>query len=150
MPATPTPTPAPKTPWHLWVVGALSLLWNLGGAFDFFMTQTKNAAYLKAATPAQVEFCQSLPSWVVILWGIATWGAPLGSLLLLLRKRQAVGVFLTSLVAMVLMTLHNYGFTNIRQVMPGTGPVLFTGVIFIVALLLWIYARKMCRRGVLK
>lgn len=145
-----TPTPSLKTPWHLWVVGGLSLLWNLGGAFDFFMTQTKNATYLKSMTPGQLAFCNNLPFWVVILWGLATWGAPLGSLLLLLRRRQAVGVFLVSLVAMVIMTLHNYGFTNLREVMPGTGPVIFTSVIFIVALLLWVYARKMCRRGVLR
>ena len=40
----------PKTPWHLWVVGVLSLLWNMIGAFDFYMTQTHNAAYLKNFT----------------------------------------------------------------------------------------------------
>ena len=147
--ATP-PTPAIKTPWHLWVVGGLSLLWNLGGAFDFFMTQTKNAAYLKNVPPEMVAFCNNLPFWVVILWGLGTWCAPLGSLLLLLRRRVAVGVFLVSLVAMVLMTIHNYGFTNLRQITPGTGPLLFCATIFIVALLLWIYARKMCRRGVLR
>jgi hypothetical protein len=147
---TTTPNSAPKTPWHLWVVGVLSLLWNLGGAFDFFMTQTKSAAYLKNVSPAQLEFCNNLPFWVVILWGIATWCAPLGSLLLLLRRRVAVSVFLVSLVAMVLMTVHNYCFTNIRQIMPGTGPLIFTSLIFIVALLLWIYARKMCHQGVLK
>jgi hypothetical protein len=147
---TATPTSAPKTPWHLWVVGILSLLWNLGGAFDFFMTETKNAAYLKNMTPAQLEFCSSLSFWVVVLWGLATWCAPLGSLLLLLRRRVAMSVFFVSLVCMVLTTVHNYGFTNIRQVMPGTGPLIFTGVIFIVALLLWIYARTLCRRGVLR
>ena len=145
-----TPTPAIKTPWHLWVVGGLSLLWNLGGAFDFFMTLTKNAAYLKNVPPEMVTYVNSLPSWVVILWGAATWGAPLGSLLLLLRRRAAVGVFLVSLVAMVLMTIHNYGFTNVRQLMPGAGPLIFCAIIFVVALLLWIYARKMCRRGVLR
>ena len=145
-----TPNSALKTPWHLWVVGGLSLLWNLGGAFDFFMTQTKNATYLKAMTPGQLVFVNSLPFWVVALWGLATWCAPLGSLLLLMRRRVAVSVFLVSLVSMVLMTIHNYGFTNISEVMPGPGAKIFTGIIFIVALLLWIYARKQCRRGVLR
>ncbi len=88
---------------------------------------------------------------MVFFWGIATWCAPLGSLLLLLRRSVAVSVFFVSLVAMVVTTIHNYGFTNIRQVMPGTGPVVFTGVIFVVALLLWVYAGKMRRReGVLR
>lgn len=145
-----TPIPSTKTPWHLWVVGGLSLLWNLGGAFDFFMTVTKNAGYLKNFSPELLAFCRDLPFWVVIMWGVATWSAPLGSLLLLLRRRVAVNVFLVSLVAMVVMTVHNYAFTNIRQVMPGTGPLLFCASIFVVALLLWIYARKMCRAGVLR
>jgi hypothetical protein len=145
-----TPAAIPKTPWHLWVVGGFSLLWNLGGAFDFFMTQTKNAAYLKAMTPAQLDFCYGLPFWAVVVWGIATWGAPLGSLLLLLRRRVAVGVFLVSLVAMVILAIHNYCFAHAMQVMGGPGALVFTGVIFVVALLLWIYARAMCRRGVLR
>ena len=84
---------------------------------------------------------------MVVLWGIATWWAPLGSLLLLLRRRVAANVLLTSLVAMVLMTIHNYGFTNLREVTPGTGPLVFTGLIFIVSLLLWIYARAMWPPG---
>ena len=51
-----TPTPAIKAPWHLWLVGVISLLWNLMGAFDFYITQTRNAAYMKAFTPAQLDF----------------------------------------------------------------------------------------------
>ena len=35
-----------KTPVHLYVVGVASLLWNAGGAFDYFMTQTKNEEYM--------------------------------------------------------------------------------------------------------
>lgn len=145
-----TPISARKTPWHLWLVGVLSLLWNLMGALDFFMTQTKSAAYLKSVPAAQLEFCNSLPWWVVALWAVATWGAALGSLLLLLRRRVAVGVFLVSLVAMVIMKIQNFGFTNLRQVMPGPGPVIFAGIIFVVSVLLWIYARQMSRRGVLR
>src|SRR3546814_7159427 len=35
-----------KTPWHLWVVGVLSLLWNAVGAFDYTMTKLNDADYL--------------------------------------------------------------------------------------------------------
>ena len=27
-----------KTPWHLWVVGVVSLLWNGFGGYDFIMS----------------------------------------------------------------------------------------------------------------
>jgi hypothetical protein len=35
-----SPIPAPNivTPWHLWLVGVLALLWNSFGAFDYVMT----------------------------------------------------------------------------------------------------------------
>jgi hypothetical protein len=45
-----------KAPWHLWVVGVVSLLWNSVGALDFVMTQTKNATYMRGFTSAQLEF----------------------------------------------------------------------------------------------
>jgi len=47
---------SPKTPWHLWVIGVISLLWNSTGAMDFTMTQARNAAYLKGLTQAQLDF----------------------------------------------------------------------------------------------
>ena len=29
-----------RTPWHVWLVGVLSLLWNAYGGYDFIMTNT--------------------------------------------------------------------------------------------------------------
>ena len=45
-----------KTPWHLWLVGILGLLWSTMGATDYFMTQTGNEAYLSNFTPEQLAF----------------------------------------------------------------------------------------------
>src|SRR3546814_11492179 len=50
-----------KTPWHLWVVGVLSLLWNAVGAFDYTMTKLNDADYLSAFTPEQIAYFQSFP-----------------------------------------------------------------------------------------
>ena len=30
-----------KTPWHLWLVGVVSLLWNGFGGYDFIMSTTQ-------------------------------------------------------------------------------------------------------------
>ncbi len=145
-----TPPAATKAPWHLWVVGVISLLWNLVGAFDFYMTQTRNAAYMQAFTPAQLDFFYGFPFWVVAAWGIATWGGALGSLLLLLRKGVAMPVFLVSFLGMVLTTIHNFGLSNGLKVMGGVGPLIFSTVIFVVGYLLFIYARALRRQGVLR
>lgn len=137
-----------QTPWHLWLVGILGVLWDLVGAWDYFATQTQNEAYMSRFTPEQLEFFYGFPSWVVVFWAIAVWGGVLGSLLLLLRKRLAVTVLLASLVSMVITAFHNFLLANGAEIM-GTGGAIFTGLIFLVALGLWLYARAMARRGVL-
>ena len=76
-----------KTPWHLWVVGLISLLWNAMGVLDYVMTMSKNEAYLSEFTQEQLDYFFSFPTWVVVSWTVAVWGSLLGSLLLLLRKR---------------------------------------------------------------
>jgi hypothetical protein len=139
-----------RTPWHLWVVGGVSLLWNAMGALDFTMTQTKNEAYMKAFTPEQLDYFYGFPLWVVLLWGISTWGSVLGSLLLLLRRRLARGAFLASLVAMIPVFVHNYVLTDGLRIMGGGAPVVFTAVIVVVAVLLLVYARRQAARGVLR
>lgn len=138
-----------RTPWHLWVIGALALLWNAMGAFDYVMTKTKNAAYMSAFTPEQLAFFYGLPAWVVATWAIAVWGGVLGALLLLLRRRLAVEVLLASLLAMVVTTIHNYGLSNGMAVIGDAFSLGFTAVIFLVALGLFLYARTLRRRGVL-
>jgi hypothetical protein len=100
-------------------------------------------------TPEQLDYFYGFPTWVVAFWALAVWGGVLGSLLLLLKKRLAVGVFLVSFVSMVITTFYNYVLSNGLELMGGVGPAVFTAVIFLVALGLWLYARSMARNGVL-
>jgi hypothetical protein len=138
-----------RPPWHLWVVGILALLWNAMGAYDYLMTQTENEAYMSRFTPEQLEFFYGFPSWVVASWAIAVWGSVLGSILLLVRNRYAVPVFLVAFLAMIVTTIHNYVLSEGLEVAGGAA-LGFTLVIFLVALGLYLYARAMRRRGVLQ
>lgn len=146
-PPGPAETPR-RTPWHLWVVGILALLWNAFGAFDYLMTQTENEGYMGQFTPEQLDYFYGLPAWVVAFWALAVWGGVLGALLLLLKKRLAAPVLLVSLVSMIVTSIHNFLLSEGLDVM-GTVGVVFSAVIFVVALLLWLYARAMARKGVL-
>ena len=141
-------TKAPATPRHLWIVGIVALLWNLLGAMDYVMTETRNEAYMGQFTPEQLEFFYSFPAWLIAFWAIAVWGGVLGTVLLLMRKKLAVPVLLVSLLCMVVTAVHNYGFAGGVDIVGGVG-FLFSVVIFVVALALVIYARGMARRGVL-
>lgn len=112
------------------------------------MTQTQNESYMNQFTPEQLEYFYGFPTWVVAFWALAVWGGVLGALLLLLRKRLSVPVFLVSLLAMFVTSIHNFLLSDGLEVMGGTG-VGFTVLIFVVAVGLWFYARAMAQRGVL-
>lgn len=141
-----------KTPWHLWVVGVIAVLWNAMGAVDFTMTQLKSEAYLKAFTPEQLAYFSSVPFWAVFVWGLGTWGGVLGSLLLLFRRGFTVKLFAASLVGAALTNVYTYGLSDGLKVMGGnaTAAIALSAGIFVIAVLLLVYARAMRRRGVLR
>ena len=139
-----------STPWHLWAVGVTTLLWNSGGAYDYFMTQTKNEAYMSAFSAEELAFFYGFPAWVDATWAIAVWGGLLGSLLLLFRSRYAVWAFAASLAAMVITTFQNYVLSNGMEVMGSAFALVFTIAIFLIALGLFLYSRAMLGKKILK
>ena len=136
------------TPWHLWAVGMLALLWNGFGGYDYVMTQTNNAAYLAQFTPEQRAYFDSFPMWMEAIWAIGVWGGVLGSLLLLLRSKWAFHAFLASLVAFAVSVV--YGQTSGGAAVMGTTGVVFSAVIFLLGLGFVMYSRMMTRKGVLR
>ena len=145
-----------KAPWHLWLVGLLSLLWNGFGAYDYLMSKTGNRDYLASMMEPSgvtvddaIAYMDAMPLWANIAWGLGVWGAVAGSVLLLLRSRFALQGFIVSLVGLVLGVVH-----QLTSPMPGmtdtTTPVVFTVVILAITLLLLWYARRMTGRGVLR
>ena len=85
-----------RTPAHLWIVGALSLLWNGFGAYDYLMTRLHNMDYLASmgGNPQQMlDYVEGLPMYAQVGWGLGVWGSLLGSVLLLMRSRYSVLAF---------------------------------------------------------
>ncbi len=138
-----------KSPWHLWVTGIISLLWNAMGAMDFVLTQMRNKAYMSSFTAEQLSFFYGFPGWVVLAWAIAVWGSVAGSILLLFRKSLAEWIFLFSLIAMLLTTFHNFILSNGLQVIGDTFSLVFSGIIFLVALFLYVYANFLKKQGII-
>jgi len=138
------------TPWHVWVVGVGALLWNCVGAFDYTMTETRNAWYMSAFTPQQLAYFYGFPKWVIATWALSVWGGVLGALALLLCKRWAVTLFAVSLVTMTVTFFHNFVLTNGVAVAGGLAGLLFTAMIFLVGVALLGYARVLARRGILR
>jgi hypothetical protein len=140
----------PRTPVHLWIVGALAVLWNSMGVVDYLMTQTRNEAYLSRFTPEQLDYFYSFPTWTISFWALAVWGAFLGSVLLLLRIRWAGLAFFVALLAVIPTTIHNYVLSNGYEMMDGAAGATFAAVIYLATIGLLLYSRAMCERGVLR
>ncbi len=138
-----------STPWHLWVIGIVALVWSAMGAMDYVMTQTRNEAYMGEFTPEQLSFFYGIPAWAVATWAIAVWGGVLGAILLLIRRRYAVWVFLASLIAMVITTFQYYVLSNVMEILGDSFYLVFTDAIFLFALAFFLYARAMHKRKIL-
>ncbi|CAD5371367.1 conserved membrane hypothetical protein [Rubrivivax sp. A210] len=139
-----------KTPWHIWGVGTLALLFNAVGVFDYVMNLAQGPAYLASAgmTPEQVAHYQALPAWMMGVWAIGVFGAFGASLLLLMRRRLALPVFVVSLAAFLVSLFHTYVLSGAGALM-GTQMAVTSAVIAVLLLAFTAYARRMALRGVL-
>jgi len=140
-----------KTPVHLWLVGIVALLWNVGGAFDYLMTQLEVESYMALLTEAQRTYMAGRPVWFDAAWAFGVWGAVLGSVLLLARSRWATAAFGVALAGLAVSGLWSYALSTPRatEVM-GNGIVMFTLLVAATLVGLMLYSRAMTERGVLR
>lgn len=138
-----------KAPIHLWIVGILSLLWNAMGAFDYTATQLRLDFYMSNFSEEQLAYFYGFPAWAKAFWAIGVWASLLGSLFLLLRKALAAWLFGAAIIGLVGTSIHNFVLTDGAALM-GEGAVMFSVVIWVIALLLYFYAAAMAKRRVLQ
>jgi hypothetical protein len=144
-----------KTPLHLWIVGAVALLWNSFGVTDYFMTRTRGSAWIDQMMPGVdsakfMAYIDAFPIWASIGWALGVWGALAGTLLLLARSRHAVVAYAVSLVGAILGI--GYQLANpvdIAEMTQGANGVMPYVIIVIAVGLLW-YARRQRAAGVLR
>ena len=142
-----------KTPWHLWLVGVLSLLWNGFGAFDFIQTTTRGEAYMRAAgfDDAMVAYYEAMPGWMYVPWTLGVWGAVIGSVMLLLRRRWAVPAFGLSLLGALISLIYGKLIDPPPPAPPELAAMSWMPIIILlIAVLLFGYAFNMRKRGVLR
>ncbi len=142
---------SPPTPKHIWIVGVVSTLWNAIGGLDYVMTQTRNVEYLAQFTDEQRAFFEGFPAWAQFFWAIGVWGAIAGSLLLLLRSRHAVYAFAASLVGLAVNSVWQFGLSGVDMAKVFGGvPMVMTALIWLIAIVLLLYARRQKAVGVLR
>ena len=147
--------PAIAAPKSLYIVGALALLWNGFGAYDYLMTRMRNTEYFEKMMPgvdpnAILAWVDGFPIWAQFGWGLGVWGGLIGAILLLMRSRWAVPVFALSLLGAVMGLGYQMVAAPPLAGAEALGGNVMPFVIIFVALALFLYARTMQRRGVLR
>jgi hypothetical protein len=142
-----------RTPAHLWIVGALSLLWSCFGALDYLMSRMHNEAFFKAMMPnmdpaVAYSYMDSMPLYASLGWGLGVWGGLLGSVLLLARSRYAVHAFAASILGMVLS--FGYQLFVAKNVPAEMQSPVMPAVVAVIGIALLLYSRAMSARGLLR
>jgi hypothetical protein len=144
-----------RTPMHLWIVGGLATLWSCFGCYDYLMTRMRNTDYLASMMPkvdpaAMLAWVDGFPLYAQIGWGLGVWGGLAGGVLLLLRSRWAVWAMGLSLVGAVL----GLGYQIVAAPpLAGADDAMNKAmpyVIILIAVALFLYARAMEKKGVLR
>lgn len=140
----------PVTPWWFWLVGALFIIWNLFGVYNYLASTSATVESLMAQnyTREQADFMMEMPAYYMAVFALAVWSGILASILLVLRKSLAVPVFIFSAAMAILSFILDAVGGSFKML--GTPYVVIMGVVVVLAAVEVLFARKMRARGILR
>lgn len=135
-----------RTPWHLWLVAVLSLLWNLSGAITILMAQ---AGVLPDLSPDEAAYYAAQPALFVVLTDVALFTSLTAAIALLFRSRAASWLYGLALACILITNIWDLA-AGTSRVYANSGALIVTCIIILLANLQMFYAMAMHRRGVLR
>jgi hypothetical protein len=144
-----------RTPVHLWIVGAVALLYSCFGAYDYVMSHMRDLTYISNAMPgvdanAALAWIDAFPVYAKIGWALGVWGGLLGAILLLMRSRYALWAFVASLVGIVLSIGYQLALAPPLHGAEGAAYKVMPWVIIVIGVALLAYSQAMAKRNVLR
>lgn len=136
-----------RPPSWYWIVAIILTLWGVMGIAAFYMDVMASPEALAKLPAYDRQLLAARPAWQIWAYGVAVWGGLLGSIALLMKRKQASYFFIASLVGMALSMGPMLFGTDIVAVKGFVGAAAFP--IFIVAVgagQLW-FTRFARRRG---
>ena len=144
-----TDDPSLRAPWHLWVLGVVTLLYGLLAAYDSVQTLVAGEDYMRASgmTDAQLSYFTSTPWWFDSASFVSVWSGLLAAVALLVRKRIAALLYAVSAAATFVSAIYLYFLSDGPAAMGNLryAPIVIGTVMALMAL----YAYGLAKRGVL-
>jgi hypothetical protein len=130
----------------LWVVGALSLLWNAAGAWTIMSAQSGAPMDMDAT---EIAYYAAQAPWFVAVVDVALVAATLAAVALLLRSRWAVHLYGLSIGAIVVTGVYDIA-AGTALLLEDRGWLILESVTTGLAILQLLYAAAMRNRGLLR
>ncbi len=139
-----------KTPIIFWVTAGISLLWNAMGCYNWFLEYNyfKNPASRVALPEDMRDIYNYTPEWSYVVFAIAVFTGLVGSILLVMKKKSSVPVFLVSLISVLILQV-NYLFISGLFNDKGIDTVIIPLMVIIFAVFIFFFARAWRDRGLL-
>lgn len=91
--------------WSFWLICILGLLWNIGGAINYYM-QMINMEFVASLPDTHRLLIEGRPAWATGGFAIGVFGGILGCLLLMFKKIISLYVFIISLIGIIVTMIH--------------------------------------------
>jgi len=132
-----------------WVIGIIALLWNGMGVNSYLQMAFKTEASTVGMDAEQIALINETPAWLTALFAIAVFAGLIAAILLLMRKKGAVTLFLLSFVTATIQQLYWLFGTNATEVFADKQPYLMP-ILVIVLGAFWVwYSKAQKAKGVL-
>jgi hypothetical protein len=129
-----------------WIITVLALLWNIIGVTAYIMQVTMTPEAIAALPENQRAMYTDVPAWATSAFALATWGALLANVMLLMRKKLAGPLFVASFFAILVSMYHSFFMTNMIEVSGAAGTLLPITIILIGAFMV-IFTRRVAAKG---
>ena len=131
-----------------WLISIIALLWNFMGIIAYLGQAYMSDEALKMLPEENQLYFSNVPAWVTAAFAVAVFGGFIGSIGLIIRKKWAYFLFLTSLLALVVQHIYNF---FIQDYIEMTGSQMILPIVtFIVAVLLIYFSKQKSQQGVLR
>lgn len=138
-----------KLPWTFWSVTVAALLWNALGVFAFITQPAFNPDAMQYLSAEQRALVEGTPIWALVAYGVAVFGGLTGALALLLKRKIAALLFGASLLGVIVQFTHAF-FLASTKVSLEAAQVVLPALVMIIAVFLYLFARKQISKAVLK
>ena len=129
-----------------WIIGALTLIWNIMGIMAYIAQVTMSPEALQSLPENERALREAMPAWSTGAFAIAVWGGTLGCVLLLLRKKMATPVLIISFVGVLVQMCHSIFMSKSIEVYGPGGMIMPVMVLMIGGYLIW-FSRKSTANG---